>query len=243
VATACAGIIVGVVTLGLGGLVTEVIDTLSYGNLYCMLALTAAASIVIGMGIPTTATYIVVASLTAPAMVAIGEANGFAVPLIAAHMFCFYFGVLADDTPPVGLASYAASAIAGSEPISTGIQAFTYHIRTAILPFMFIFNHELLLIGVDTVLQGCIVFGAGLIGSLAFVSATQGRFVTNNRWYEAVLLLAVTLTMMVPDVSRTLLALPDKRWSYVLGLAVWGGIFWVQRRRERLGGSTKRSEP
>ncbi|RME40314.1 MAG: TRAP transporter fused permease subunit, partial [Deltaproteobacteria bacterium] len=110
VATAAAGIIVGVVTMGLGGLITDIIDTLSRGNIYAMLGITAFASLLLGMGLPTTATYIVMASLTAPAIVTIAEWQGFAVPLIAAHLFCFYFGILADDTPPVGLAAYAAAA-------------------------------------------------------------------------------------------------------------------------------------
>ena len=121
-ATAAAGIIVGVVALGLGQLVTAIIDTLSGGNIFLMLVITAFASLIIGMGLPTTATYIVMASLTAPAIVEIGALNDFIVPLMAAHLFCFYFGILADDTPPVGLAAYAAAAIAKSPPIPTGLQ-------------------------------------------------------------------------------------------------------------------------
>ncbi len=139
-ATAAAGIIVGVVALGLGNLISEIIDVLSMGNVFLMLVITAIASLIIGMGLPTTATYIVMAALTAPAIVNIGAMQGFIVPLMAAHLFCFYFGILADDTPPVGLAAYAAAAIAKSPPIATGLQGFMYDIRTAILPFMFIFN-------------------------------------------------------------------------------------------------------
>ena len=144
-ATAAAGIIVGVVSLGLGGLITEIIDVVSMGNIYLMLVITAFASLIIGMGLPTTATYIVMASLTAPAIVTIAAAQEWFVPLMSAHLFCFYFGILADDTPPVGLAAYAAAAIAKSSPIATGIQGFMYDIRTAILPFMFIFNSDLIL--------------------------------------------------------------------------------------------------
>ena len=121
-ATAAAGIIVGVVSLGLGGLITEIIDVVSMGNIYLMLVITAFASLIIGMGLPTTATYIVMASLTAPAIVTIAAAQEWFVPLMSAHLFCFYFGILADDTPPVGLAAYAAAAIAKSSPIATGIQ-------------------------------------------------------------------------------------------------------------------------
>ncbi len=231
VATACAGIIVGVVTLGLGGLITEIIDVLSRGNLYAMLLITAVACLIIGMGLPTTATYIVMASLTAPAMVTIGADTGFVVPLIAAHLFCFYFGILADDTPPVGLASYAAAAIARSDPIPTGLQGFAYDIRTAILPFMFIFNHELLLIGVTSVPQAILVITTASLGAMAFVSATQGWLVTRNRWYEIPCLLAVTVIMMRPALLATWLDLPHKYFSFIIGGALYGAIYLAQRAR------------
>lgn len=231
IATACAGIIVGVVTLGLGGLVTEVIDHLSRGNLSVMLFITMLACLLIGMGLPTTATYIVMASLTAPAMVMLAGEQGLVLPLIAAHLFCFYFGILADDTPPVGLASYAAAAIAGSEPIATGLQGFAYHIRTAILPFMFIFNHELLLIGVESVPQGILVLASGILGAVAFVSATQGWLVTGCRWYEILALLAVTLIMMRPALPADWLGLPHKYYAYILGVVVYTAVYVVQRSR------------
>jgi TRAP transporter 4TM/12TM fusion protein len=232
VATACAGIIVGVVTLGLGGLITEVIDVLSGGSLYAMLVITAVACLIIGMGLPTTATYIVMASLTAPAMVSIGELHGIVVPLIAAHLFCFYFGILADDTPPVGLASYAAAAIARSEPIPTGLQGFAYDIRTAILPFMFIFNHELLLIGVNNVPQALLVTVTAGIGAVAFVSATQGWFATANRWYEVPVLLAVTLIMMRPALLADWVGLPHPYLAYGVGLVLYGSVYALQRSRK-----------
>ncbi|MFH1114811.1 MAG: TRAP transporter permease [Pseudomonadota bacterium] len=231
IATACAGIIVGTVTLGLGGMVTEVIDQLSGGNLYVMLVITALACLIIGMGLPTTATYIVMASLTVPALVDLGDANGLVVPLIAAHLFCFYFGILADDTPPVGLASYTAAALAHSNPITTGIQSFVYHIRTAILPFMFIFNHELLLIGVTGVFQGGLILAASIIGALAFVSATQGWFVTANRIYEIPVLLAVTVLMLNPGWPEWWLGLPHPYYSYVLGAGLYGMLYFLQRSR------------
>jgi TRAP-type uncharacterized transport system fused permease subunit len=164
-ATAAAGIIVGVVALGLGQLITAIIDVLSGGNIFLMLVITAFASLVIGMGLPTTATYIVMASLTAPAIVQIGGFNDFIVPLMSAHLFCFYFGILADDTPPVGLAAYAAAAIAKSPPIPTGLQGFMYDIRTAILPFMFIFNSDLILHNINSWPQG-LDFRNGLRGQL-----------------------------------------------------------------------------
>ena len=175
-ATAAAGIIVGVVALGLGQLITAIIDTLSGGNIFLMLVITAVASLIIGMGLPTTATYIVMASLTAPAIVEIGGFNDFIVPLMAAHLFCFYFGILADDTPPVGLAAYAAAAIAKSPPIPTGIQGFMYDIRTAILPFMFIFNADLILHNVYSWVPGVSDFHHGLPGQFRLCLGHPGVF-------------------------------------------------------------------
>ena len=197
-ATAAAGIIVGVVAMGLGGLITEVIDVLSGGNIFLLLVITAVASLIIGMGLPTTATYIVMASLTAPVIVEVGGYMDFIVPLMSAHLFCFYFGILADDTPPVGLAAYAAAAIAKSPPIPTGLQGFMYDIRTAILPFMFIFNTQLLIIGVANWLHLLIVIFAAVAAMLAFAAATQGFFLTKSRIWETVALLVVAFTLFRP---------------------------------------------
>lgn len=234
-ATAAAGIIVGVVAMGLGGLITQVIDVLSGGNVFLMLAITAFASLLIGMGLPTTATYIVMASLTAPAIVKLGALNEFIVPLMAAHLFCFYFGILADDTPPVGLAAYAAAAIAEAPPIPTGLQGFMYDIRTAILPFMFIFNHDLILWNVDSWLQGILIFATACVGNFAFASATQGWFITRNKLWEIPLLLGVTYIMMQPGYVAEFLGVPDSQryWCYLLGLALWGVIWLIQRPRAR----------
>jgi TRAP transporter 4TM/12TM fusion protein len=232
-ATAAAGIIVGVVAMGLGGLITEVIDVLSGGNIFMLLTITAVASLIIGMGLPTTATYIVMASLTAPVIVEVGGYMDFIVPLMAAHLFCFYFGILADDTPPVGLAAYAAAAIAKSPPIPTGLQGFMYDIRTAILPFMFIFNSDLILHNIDSWPQGLLIFLMACIGNFAFASATQGWFVAKNRFYEIPLFLFVTLNLMRPDLIARWVGLPhgQRYWTYLIGLAVFGLIFVLQRPR------------
>jgi TRAP transporter 4TM/12TM fusion protein len=232
-ATAAAGIIVGVVAMGLGGLITEVIDVLSGGNIYLLLIITAAASLIIGMGLPTTATYIVMASLTAPVIVEVGGYMDFIVPLMAAHLFCFYFGILADDTPPVGLAAYAAAAIAKSPPIATGLQGFMYDIRTAILPFMFIFNADLILHNINSWPQGLLIFLMACMGNFAFASATQGWFVAKNRFYELPLFLFVTLNLMRPELIAGWIGLPyDQRyWTYLIGLAVFGLIYLLQRPR------------
>lgn len=232
-ATAAAGIIVGVVSLGLGNLISEIIDVLSMGNVFLMLLITAVASLIIGMGLPTTATYIVMAALTAPAIVTIGGAQGFIVPLMSAHLFCFYFGILADDTPPVGLAAYAASAIAKSPPIATGIQGFLYDIRTAILPFMFIFNSDLILHNVNSWFQGILIFVMACVGNFAFASATQGWFVARNKKWEIPLFLCVTFILMRPDQIAMWLGIPHEQryWTYLIGLAIYGALYLMQRPR------------
>jgi TRAP-type uncharacterized transport system fused permease subunit len=224
---------VGVVALGLGQLITAIIDTISGGNIFLMLVITAVTSLIIGMGLPTTATYIVMASLTAPAIVQIGQMNQFIVPLMAAHLFCFYFGILADDTPPVGLAAYAAAAIAKSPPIPTGIQGFMYDIRTAILPFMFIFNTDLILHNITSWIQGLLIFIMACLGNFAFASATQGWFVARNRFYEIPVLLFITLNLMRPGLIAGWVGLPhDQRyWTYLIGLLLFGIVFLLQRPR------------
>ncbi|PHR74428.1 MAG: C4-dicarboxylate ABC transporter [Arcobacter sp.] len=199
VATAVAGIIVGTVTLtGVGQVVIGLVETVSGGNIFLILLLTAFISLILGMGLPTTANYIVVSSLMAPVIVSLGAANDIAIPLIAAHLFVFYFGILADDTPPVGLAAFAAAAISKGDPIKTGIQGFTYDIRTALLPFMFIFNTQLLMIGIDSTFEFIIVVITSIVGMMLFAAATQGYWLVKNKWWETVFLLLVTFLMFRP---------------------------------------------
>jgi TRAP transporter 4TM/12TM fusion protein len=199
VATAAAGIVVGTVTLtGIGLVMTEFVEYISGGNLVLILIFTAIISLLLGMGLPTTANYIVVSTLMAPVIVGLGANAGLIVPLIAVHLFVFYFGILADDTPPVGLAAFAAAGISGGDPIRTGIQGFTYDIRTAILPFIFIFNTELLLIGVTNWFHLLIVIVASVIAMLAFAAGTQGYFLTKSRIWETAVLLLVAFTLFRP---------------------------------------------
>ncbi|MEQ9546287.1 MAG: TRAP transporter permease [Marinobacter sp.] len=199
VATATAGIVVGTVTLtGIGLVMTEFVEFLSGGNLLLMLIFTAIISLILGMGLPTTANYIVVSTLMAPVIVTLGAQNGLLVPLIAVHLFVFYFGILADDTPPVGLAAYAAAAISGADPIRTGVQGFTYDIRTAILPFMFIFNTQLLLIGLSGWVDLLITIFSAVTAMLVFSAATQGFWFTKSYKWESLLLLLITFTMFRP---------------------------------------------
>ncbi|MDH3760074.1 MAG: TRAP transporter permease [Gammaproteobacteria bacterium] len=199
VATACAGIILGTVTLtGIGLVLAEFVEFISAGNLILMLVFTAGISLILGMGLPTTANYIVVSSLMAPVIVSVGASNGLIVPLIAVHLFVFYFGILADDTPPVGLAAYAAAAISGGDPIKTGVQGFVYDIRTGVLPFMFIFNTELLMIGITGPIHLIVVVTSALVAMLLFAAATQGFFLTHNKKWETVALLLITFTLFRP---------------------------------------------
>ncbi len=198
VATAAAGIIVG--TIGLTGahqVIGSFVEYLSAGSLILMLLLVAVMSLILGMGLPTTANYIVVSSLMAPVIISVGAQNGLLLPLVAAHMFVFYFGILADDTPPVGLAAFAAAAISGGDPIKTGIQGFAYDIRTAILPFLFVFNTELLLIDV-TLWKGIMVFIVGVIAMLLFASATQNYMFVKNKLWETAALLLIAFTLFRP---------------------------------------------
>jgi TRAP transporter 4TM/12TM fusion protein len=198
IATATAGIIVGAVSqTGVGSALADVVEVLSGGNIMAILILTAILSLILGMGLPTTANYIVVSALLAPVIVTLGQQNGLIVPLIAVHLFVFYFGIMADVTPPVGLASFAAAAVSGGDPIKTGVVAFFYSMRTAALPFLFIFNTELLLINV-TAVQGVFVFIVATVAMLLFAAATQGWFITRNRFYESAILLLVAFTLFRP---------------------------------------------
>ncbi|MBT2968843.1 MAG: TRAP transporter permease [Candidatus Thiodiazotropha sp. (ex Ctena orbiculata)] len=215
VATATAGIVVGTVSLtGIGQVMGELVEALSLGSVVLMLLLTALICMILGMGLPTTANYIVVSTLMAPVIVQLSAAHGLDVPLVAVHMFVFYFGILADDTPPVGLAAYAAAGISGGDPIRTGLQSFYYDIRTAVLPFMFIFNTSLLMIGIDSLVELLMVVSQGVVAMLLFVSATQGWLLVRNRLWESLVLLLVVFSLFRPDFWQEYLY-PGKVWQPV----------------------------
>ena len=200
VAVAAAGIIVGAVSsTGLNNAMVGVVEALSGGNVYVLLGLTAALCLILGMGLPTTANYLVVASLLAGVLVELGHASGLVLPLIAVHLYVFYFGLMADSTPPVCLAAFAASAISRADPLKTGVQSFLYDIRTSILPLVFIFNTELLLIGVTSVWQGLLVFAMSLLAILSFSSITQGWMFVRLKLHEGVLLAVVMVALFRPD--------------------------------------------
>lgn len=238
-ATACAGIIVGCVSLGLGQQITALVEVLSGGNIFLLLLITAIASLLLGMGLPTTANYIIMASLTAPILVNLASGiviHGIPleVPLLAAHLYCFYFGILADDTPPVGLAAYAAAAIADASPITTGIQGFLYDIRTAILPVMFIFNHDIILWGVDNLFVGLFLFAMTVLGCMAFSSLTQGWFITRTTAVDRIILAFATIILLYPQLITGFFLPYSLRYvGYAFGVAALGGLALMQMVRGR----------
>ncbi len=200
IAIATAGIIVGAVgSTGLSTNLIIVIESIAKDNVVILLFLTIILCLLLGMGLPTTANYVVVASLMATVLVDVGNASGFIFPLIAVHLFVFYFGLMADVTPPVGLASYAAAAISGGDPLRTGVQAFWYSLRTGILPIVFLFNHELLLIGVENIWHALMVIVTSLAGILVFTSATQGWFINRLKWYEIIVFLFISISLLSPE--------------------------------------------
>ena len=198
IATAAASIIVGAVSqTGVGLKLAALVELLSMGNILLILLWTGILSLILGMGLPTTANYIVVSSLLAPVIVSLGQQNGLIVPLIAVHMFVFYFGIMADVTPPVGLASFAAAAVSGGDPIKTGFVAFFYSLRTALLPFLFIFNTDLLLMNV-TFMEGIFIFIIATMAMLIFTAGTQGYFIAKSKVWESAALLLIAFTLFRP---------------------------------------------
>lgn len=248
IACATAGIIVGVVNMGLGPKVAALVEIYSAGNVVLLLMLTAFASLVLGMGLPTTATYIVMASLVADVIVRLGGEMGVEINKLAAHLFCFFFGILADDTPPVGLAAYAGAAIARANAIRTGVQGFLYDLRTAILPFMFVFNADLLLTDVHGVWHIAVVFTGTAIALCAFAALTQNYMTTRNRLHESVLLLLCAAVALRPRWPGDMLAswgvldglggglstvLTSKFTWYGVGASLFGVVWLLQRPRAK----------
>ncbi|WP_418315613.1 TRAP transporter permease [Piscinibacter sakaiensis] len=200
IATGCAGIVVGTITLsGLGLRLMDFVELVSGGSVVLMLLFTAFVCLVLGMGVPTTANYILVATLMAPIIVELGARSDLVIPLIAVHLFVFYYGIMGDITPPVGLATFAAAAISREDPIATGIQGSLYALRTAVLPFVFVFNPTLLLIDVRSASEVAMVAAASILASLAFAAATMGWFRIRCRWWEVAALLLATFLLFRPD--------------------------------------------
>ena len=200
VATATAGIIVGGITLtGLGLRMTEFVEFVSQGNVMLMLLFVAAVCLVLGLGVPTTANYVLVATLMAPIVVELGAQNGLIIPLIGVHLFVFYYGIMGDITPPVGLATFAAAAISGEDAIKTGVQGALYALRTVILPFVWIFNPQLLLIDIDGWTDLFLVISASIFAVLLFAAVTMNWFRVRSKWWETALLGLAVVFLFRPD--------------------------------------------
>ncbi|MCU0539091.1 MAG: TRAP transporter permease [Desulfobacterales bacterium] len=221
VTCACAGMVVGMVSLTGAGLnMTNILVELSFGNVYFAMFLTMIACLVLGMGVPTTPNYVIMATIMAPALIALKPDT----PLIAAHLFVFYFGILADGTPPVCLAAYAAAGIAGADPFKTGIESFKLDMRTFLLPYMFITAPQMLLIGLAPGLLGVMeavwIFVTSSLGMYALAAGMQGFLVDDDTWYERILLIVVAVSLVKPGVV-----------SDTLGLAGFALVYFLQKRR------------
>jgi len=221
VTCACAGMVVGMVSLTGAGLnMTNILVDLSFGNVYFSMILTMIACLVLGMGVPTTPNYVIMATIMAPALVAMKPDT----PLIAAHLFVFYFGILADGTPPVCLAAYAAAGIADADPFKTGLEAFKLDMRTFLLPYMFITAPQMLLIGLDPgivgVLEASWIFITSSIGMYALAAGMQGFLIADDTWFERILLIAVAICLVKPGF-----------YSDMIGLAGFAMVYYLQKRR------------
>ena len=241
VATATAGIIVGGITLtGLGLRMTEFVEFVSQGNVIVMLLFIAFVCLVLGLGVPTTANYVLVATLMAPVVVELGAQSGLVIPLIAVHLFVFYYGIMGDITPPVGLATFAAAAISGEDAIATGIQGSIYALRTVILPFIWIFNPQLLLIDIDSISELVIVVVASITAMLIFAACTMSWFRVRCRAWEVAVLALACFLLFRPDYFMDLLApefvqLPAARLYDVARDVPTGGrvVMVIQRPDDR----------
>jgi len=206
VATATAGVIVGGITLtGLGLRMTDFVEFVSQGNVMVMLLFIAFVCLVLGLGVPTTANYVLVATLMAPVVVELGAQSGLVIPLIAVHLFVFYYGIMGDITPPVGLATFAAAAISGEDAIKTGIQGSVYALRTVILPFIWIFNPQLLLLEIDSTFQLVTVVVACTLATLLFAAVTMNWFRVKSRLWETLVLGAAVALLFRPDFFMNLI--------------------------------------
>ena len=194
VAVACsvAGIIVGIVTLtGLGQTIIGALLAVAQNSQFLALFLTMIACIILGMGVPTTANYVIMATITAPIVIQMG------VPVLAAHMFVFYFGIVADITPPVALAAYAGAAIANANPIKTGITATRLAITAFIVPYIFVYSPEMLFINTDalTVVR---ITATSIVGIVGVAAALEGYMRCRMNWVERICAGAAGLMLIHP---------------------------------------------
>ena len=239
VATATAGIIVGGITLtGLGLRMTEFVEFVSQGNVPVMLLFIALVCLVLGMGVPTTANYVLVATLMAPVVVELGAQSGLIIPLIAVHLFVFYYGIMGDITPPVGLATFAAAAISGEDAIATGIQGSIYALRTVILPFIWIFNPALLLIGVHSWFEMLLVAGASTLAMLAFAALTMNWMRVRMKPWEWLAVAVAVVFLFRPDFFMDRIVPEYKSLPATQAYAVAGQLLADERLVAVIAGTT-----
>lgn len=215
-ACACSGLVIGVIGItGIGLAFSSFVISLSGGILPLALFLTMIGSIILGMGVPTTAQYIITSTLAAPALFQMG------IPLMSAHLFCLYFGVLADVTPPVALATYAAAGISGSNAIKTGFTALATASAGFLVPYMFVYNPHLLFQG--NILQIGLSFLTALMAVIGLSAAVQGYYIAPLTLPERAALLLTPFLLIVPNTSTDLLS-----------LAILVGVFLLQQRKAAL---------
>lgn len=216
IACAAAGIIIGVVTkTGVGLKMASTLVELASGNFLLLLICTMVTSLILGMGVPTTANYVITSTIVAPALVGAG------VPILAAHMFVFYFGIIADITPPVALAAYAGSAIAGGNPLKTAVNASKLGIAAFIIPYVFAFSPVML--GINATVGGMIfVTITALVGMTGLSGAMIGQFVDTCKSWERIVLIAGGLCLIDPNVITD-----------VAGMALLGAVAVYQYMRKK----------
>lgn len=229
-ATACAGIIVGVVVkTGLGLSLATGLISASGGNVFLTLFFTMIAAIVLGMGSPTTANYVITSTIAAPAIITLlmmGSPEGAIVPLVvavSAHLFVFYFGIIADITPPVALAAFAAAGVSGGDPIKTGVVAAKLAIAAFIIPYMFVFNPALLMMDAS-VFEIIWVTATAIVGMIAIGAGIIGYWYTSLRWFERILTIATGLSLIFPETITD-----------IIGFAAFITLFmfqWLSRNKK-----------
>lgn len=201
VATACAGIIVGVVTqTGLGLKLGSTLVDFAHGNLFLTLIFTMVTSIILGMGVPTTANYVITSTIAAPALIMLG------VPVLAAHMFTFYFGIIADITPPVALAAFVGAGIAKADPMKTGIEATKLAVAAFLVPYVFVYHPAMLMIDVTTADIVSIIISS-VLGIIAVGAAVCGYFLTNMTWPERIIMFVGGLLLVTPGIETDIIGL------------------------------------
>ena len=193
IACASAGMIIGIVTkTGVGLKLASVLVELAGGNFMLLLVCTMITSLLLGMGVPTTANYVITSTIAAPALVNLG------VPILAAHMFVFYFGIIADITPPVALAAFAGSAISGGDPLKTGVNASKLGIAAFIIPYVFVLSPQIL--GINAGISGVILTTCSSLIGMTGISAAMIGYLTNFlKWWERILLFVGGIMLIDPQ--------------------------------------------